>query len=79
MEKKFQENEYKMDQALADSVYWEDKFLKSCTIVEELINRVKRQLMGDVVALAKSCQYKLLKLKEDQKNCKNKKSPIKRS
>ncbi len=33
-------------------------------ITEELINRVKRELMGDAVELAKTCEYKINKLKE---------------
>ena len=33
-------------------------------ICEELINRVKREVMGDMVELAKTCEYKLNKLKD---------------
>jgi hypothetical protein len=33
-------------------------------ISEELINRVKRELLGDLVELAKSCEFKINKLKD---------------
>ena len=41
-EKKMEDALHKADQASALSVLWEERFLKSVTISEELITRVKR-------------------------------------
>lgn len=46
----------------------EQKFGKATAIADELISRVKRELYGDIVALAKSCEFKIGKLKEDKQS-----------
>jgi len=38
-----------------EKISWEERFFKAYFISEELINRVKRELVGDMVELAKSC------------------------
>lgn len=67
IEKKMAITKENADQQAADSLSWQEKFLKSVSISEELISRVKRDLIGDAVTLAKSCEYKLNKLKEEEK------------
>lgn len=55
------------DNHASQSLSWQEKFLKLVSITEQLISRVKRELYGDAVSLAKSCQYKMNKLKEEEK------------
>ena len=63
MDKKMIQLKETSEKKMADSLCAEEKFMKAVSIGEELISRVKRDLIGDAVALAKSCEFKLNKLK----------------
>lgn len=71
MNKKVKKMERRVSQAkssatklASEKITWEQKFIKTVYICEELINRVKRELVGDMVQLAKTCQFRINKLKE---------------
>jgi deoxyribodipyrimidine photolyase len=71
MAKKVKKMERRMSQAkstahkmTSEKINWEERFYKAVFIAEELIGRNKRELLGDMVELAKSCEFRLNKLKE---------------
>ena len=75
MEKRMDSLKETKDVRSNECLSWQEKFLKLVNFSEELISRVKRQLYGDVVNLAKSCEFKINKLKEDDKQFVGRKSP----
>lgn len=68
IEKKMNSCKENADTQAAESLSWQQKFMKLFAIAEELISRVKRELYGDTVSLAKTCQFKMNKLKEEEKH-----------
>lgn len=64
MEKRVSQAKNNASKLANQKIGWEQKFYRTVLITEELINRVKRELMGDAVELAKTCEYKINKLKE---------------
>ena len=55
MEKKCSKAKDSANKMANEKINWEERFFKATFISEELINRVKRQLLGDMVELAKAC------------------------
>ena len=50
-----QESQREANVALSERLTYEEKFYNAIIIAEELISRVKRELKGDAVELAKTC------------------------
>jgi hypothetical protein len=66
MERRVAELKQLSDKKVEEALGLGEKLVKALSIGEELIGRVKRDLTGEVVSLAKSCEYKLNRIKEEK-------------
>lgn len=63
-----------LERLTSEKFEWEQRFSKATSIAEELIARVKRELTGDSVELARTCEFRLNKLKDKDPSHKENKS-----
>lgn len=64
MERRMSQANSSADQMATQKLGWEEKFTKCVLISQQLINRVKRDIVGDAVELARTCEFRINKLKE---------------